>query len=242
MAKSACTAGSCACRRGSVYCLPVLAGEALRFAPWRPGEPLVTNRYGIPEPDVDARTGSVATEDGVGRRAAGRLRRPRPAAGHGRRLVRSQLRLPRDVPRRLGWSASAFGASRRWRWRSDWDVPLDAIYTEATLPPLIPDAPRMTARKRYWLMKSEPDAFSIDDLQRWAPSRGRGAQLPGAQLHARRHAGRRRRTVLPLQHQGPRHRRHAAVASAAYPDDTQFTRSPTTTTQRPPANSHAGTW
>ena len=22
----------------------------------------------------------------------------------------------------------------------------------------------MTARKRYWLMKSEPDAFSIDDL------------------------------------------------------------------------------
>ena len=24
----------------------------------------------------------------------------------------------------------------------------------------------MTARKRYWLMKSEPDAFSIDDLQR----------------------------------------------------------------------------
>jgi predicted RNA-binding protein with PUA-like domain len=24
----------------------------------------------------------------------------------------------------------------------------------------------MTARRRYWLMKSEPDAFSIDDLQR----------------------------------------------------------------------------
>ena len=24
----------------------------------------------------------------------------------------------------------------------------------------------MTARKRHWLMKSEPDAFSIDDLQR----------------------------------------------------------------------------
>lgn len=36
------------------YCLPVLAGEVLRFAPWRPGGPLVTNRFGIPEPDVAA--------------------------------------------------------------------------------------------------------------------------------------------------------------------------------------------
>jgi len=36
------------------YCLPVLAGEALRFAPWRPGEPLRQNRFGIPEPDVQA--------------------------------------------------------------------------------------------------------------------------------------------------------------------------------------------
>jgi 5-formyltetrahydrofolate cyclo-ligase len=40
---------------GMRYCLPVLAGDVLRFAPWRPGEPLATNRYGIPEPDVDAR-------------------------------------------------------------------------------------------------------------------------------------------------------------------------------------------
>jgi 5-formyltetrahydrofolate cyclo-ligase len=26
----------------------------LRFSPWRPGDALVTNRYGIPEPDVAA--------------------------------------------------------------------------------------------------------------------------------------------------------------------------------------------
>lgn len=37
---------------GLVYCLPVLDGERLRFAPWRPGDALVTNRFGIPEPDV----------------------------------------------------------------------------------------------------------------------------------------------------------------------------------------------
>ena len=36
-----------------VYCLPVLqSGRRLRFAPWRMGDPLVQNRYGIPEPDV----------------------------------------------------------------------------------------------------------------------------------------------------------------------------------------------
>jgi 5-formyltetrahydrofolate cyclo-ligase len=35
-----------------VYCLPVLAGDRLRFAPWRPGDELVPNRYGIPEPAV----------------------------------------------------------------------------------------------------------------------------------------------------------------------------------------------
>ena len=39
------------------YCLPVLGEDALlRFAPWRPGAPLVSNRYGIPEPDVPAGT------------------------------------------------------------------------------------------------------------------------------------------------------------------------------------------
>ena len=39
--------------RGCTYCLPVLGDEeALRFAPWRPGDPLASNRFGIPEPDV----------------------------------------------------------------------------------------------------------------------------------------------------------------------------------------------
>jgi len=38
---------------GLAWCLPVLHGDVLRFAPWRAGDPLVTNRYGIPEPDVE---------------------------------------------------------------------------------------------------------------------------------------------------------------------------------------------
>jgi 5-formyltetrahydrofolate cyclo-ligase len=37
------------------YCLPVVCNDdRLRFAPWRAGEALATNRYGIPEPDVAA--------------------------------------------------------------------------------------------------------------------------------------------------------------------------------------------
>ena len=37
-----------------VYCLPVLRDDGhLRFSPWRAGDPLVTNRFGIPEPDVE---------------------------------------------------------------------------------------------------------------------------------------------------------------------------------------------
>ena len=35
------------------YCLPVLHDDSLlRFAPWRPGDPLTSNRFGIPEPEV----------------------------------------------------------------------------------------------------------------------------------------------------------------------------------------------
>ena len=49
--------------RGCVYCLPVLAEEdTLRFAPWRPGDALVTNRFGIPEPDVEQASALSASE------------------------------------------------------------------------------------------------------------------------------------------------------------------------------------
>jgi len=35
------------------YCLPVLQDDGLLgFAPWRPGDPLASNRFGIPEPVV----------------------------------------------------------------------------------------------------------------------------------------------------------------------------------------------
>ena len=45
------------------YCLPLLhADKTLRFAPWRAGAPLVTNRFGIPEPDIDPDDALPASE------------------------------------------------------------------------------------------------------------------------------------------------------------------------------------
>ena len=36
-----------------VWCLPIIqADKTLNFAPWRSGDPLVSNQYGIPEPDI----------------------------------------------------------------------------------------------------------------------------------------------------------------------------------------------
>lgn len=49
--------------RGLVYCLPVLCeDDVLRFAPWRAGDTLVANRFGIPEPDVARSSLLSATE------------------------------------------------------------------------------------------------------------------------------------------------------------------------------------
>lgn len=36
-----------------VWCLPILqTDKTLKFAPWRSGDPLVSNQFGIPEPDI----------------------------------------------------------------------------------------------------------------------------------------------------------------------------------------------
>lgn len=40
-------------RTDQIWCLPVLQDDGtLRFAPWRSGDALISNRFGIPEPDL----------------------------------------------------------------------------------------------------------------------------------------------------------------------------------------------
>ncbi len=116
-----------------IYCLPVLHEDGrLRFAPWRSGDPLVSNRHGIPEPDI----------------APSSLLEPErmqlvvtPLVGfdrHGHRLGMGggwydrsfAFRRERAAPPWL--VGAAFDTQRVDALdRADWDVPLDAVCTES---------------------------------------------------------------------------------------------------------------
>jgi len=81
----------------------------------------------------------------------------------------------------------------------------------------------MTARKRYWLMKSEPDAFSIDDLQRAGREPWNGVRNYQARNFMR--DGMKVGDGVMFYHSNtkvPGIVGLATVASEAYPDDTQF--------------------
>ena len=80
----------------------------------------------------------------------------------------------------------------------------------------------MTTRRRYWLMKSEPDAFSIDDLQRVGTEPWTGVRNYQARNNMR--AMQVGDGVL-FYHSScdvPGIVGVATVASAPYPDPTQF--------------------
>jgi predicted RNA-binding protein with PUA-like domain len=82
----------------------------------------------------------------------------------------------------------------------------------------------MTTRRRYWLMKSEPDAFSIDDLQRVGTEPWSGVRNYQARNNMR--AMQVGDGVL-FYHSScdvPGIVGVATVASAPYPDPTQFDR------------------
>ncbi|MGH8061287.1 MAG: EVE domain-containing protein [Pseudoxanthomonas sp.] len=80
----------------------------------------------------------------------------------------------------------------------------------------------MSNRKRYWLMKSEPDAFSIDDLQKVGVEPWNGVRNYQARNHMRQmqvgdgvlfyHSSCAVPAIVGI----------AKVASVPYPDPTQF--------------------
>lgn len=114
------------------YCLPVLhENGCLRFAPWRVGEALVANRYGIPEPESGERGALPASQmalivtplvafDVSGQRlgmGAGWYDRSLAARGQGA-----------APPWLVG---AAFAAQQVDALAAEpWDVPLDAVCTE----------------------------------------------------------------------------------------------------------------
>ena len=81
----------------------------------------------------------------------------------------------------------------------------------------------MTARRRYWLMKSEPEAFSIDDLKRVGVEPWNGVRNYQARNFMRdgMHVG----DGVLFYHSNcavPGIVGTATVASGSYPDETQF--------------------
>jgi 5-formyltetrahydrofolate cyclo-ligase len=115
-----------------VYCLPVLCDDAcLRFAPWSPGDGLVTNRYGIPEPDlppnalIDAHAMALVVVPLVGFDARGQ----RLGMGGGWYDRSFAFRNTRPAPPWLvgsGFSQQQIDAIAA----QPWDVALDAVCSE----------------------------------------------------------------------------------------------------------------
>lgn len=83
----------------------------------------------------------------------------------------------------------------------------------------------MSKRRRYWLMKSEPDAFSIDDLERVGTEPWSGVRNYQARNFMR--DGMKIGDKVLFYHSNtkvPGIVGTATVASGAYPDETQFDR------------------
>ncbi|HZH42976.1 MAG TPA: EVE domain-containing protein [Lysobacter sp.] len=80
----------------------------------------------------------------------------------------------------------------------------------------------MTARRRYWLMKSEPDTFSIDDLARVGTEPWNGVRNFQARNFMRQMQVGDGVLFYHSNTAVPGIAGIARVASTAYPDETQF--------------------
>jgi 5-formyltetrahydrofolate cyclo-ligase len=122
-------------RPGQVWCLPCLEDDGtLRFAPWRPGDALESNRFGIPEPALspDARLSpqdmAVILLPLLAFDAAGH----RLGMGGGWYDRSLAFRQNQPAPPRLVGVAYGFQQVDALPAEA-WDVALDAVVTEAGL-------------------------------------------------------------------------------------------------------------
>lgn len=122
--------------KGLVWCLPVLHGEELRFAPWRSGDPLVSNRFGIPEPDVEPASAlepeamALVVMPLVGFDAQGRR------LGMGGGWYDRSFAFRKHVPAPPYLVGAGFDVQRVESLRGEeWDVHADAICTESATYP-----------------------------------------------------------------------------------------------------------
>ena len=113
------------------YCLPMLQpGRVLRFAPWRAGDPIVANRYGIPEPAHPGAPIDPAQLDVVVVPLLG-FARDGHRIGSGGGWYDRSFAFRRDAPAPpllvgVGFACQDVGAHVP----QPWDVPLDVLVTE----------------------------------------------------------------------------------------------------------------
>ena len=117
---------------GQVWCLPCVQPDGtLKFAPWQPGAPLVSNIYGIPEPELED-SSLLAPEDmalvvlpllGFTRDCH------RLGMGGGYYDRTFAFRREKAAPPWLVGAAYSFQEIDTLEPQS-WDVPLDAVVTE----------------------------------------------------------------------------------------------------------------
>jgi 5-formyltetrahydrofolate cyclo-ligase len=113
------------------YCLPMLQPDrTLRFAPWRTGDAIIANRYGIPEPTQAAHTLAPDALDVVLLPLLGFTRNGHRIGTGGGWYDRSfAFRRGASAPPLLigiGFACQQLEAHEA----QEWDVPLDAIVTE----------------------------------------------------------------------------------------------------------------
>ena len=119
-------------REGQLWCLPCVQPDgSLLFAPWRPGDPLVSNQFGIPEPDLSPesllhpRDMALVVMPLLGFTRAGQ----RLGMGGGYYDRTLAFRRHAKAPPWLVGAAYSFQQVDALQ-SQDWDVPLDAIATE----------------------------------------------------------------------------------------------------------------
>ncbi len=116
-----------------VWCLPCIQDDgSLRFAPWRPGDALVSNRYGIPEPTLGADAQLQAADLSLVLLPLLGFARDGQRLGMGGgfydRSLAFRRERPAPPPRLVG---IGYALQEAAAWDADpWDVRLDAIVTE----------------------------------------------------------------------------------------------------------------
>lgn len=116
-----------------VWCLPCIQDDgSLRFAPWRPGDALVANRFGIPEPTPGPDARLHASDLSLVLLPLLGFARDGQRLGMGGGFYDRSLAFRRDrpapPPRLVG---VAYALQEASGWDADpWDVRLDAIVTE----------------------------------------------------------------------------------------------------------------